>query len=174
VEITEAHGDVLDIITSTFADGARLQVLTDNHADYKATGGPGLYNKATGYYPTVDMLGARPSEDMFLDLQLNDGIMTLSYDKKYGFLSATFDSNDVVIIGGDGASQFQNAVLDFAGLIKGPGYTASKTKTANWMYNDNTNVLMNTAIATVPAPGALISLFSGLTLMGGYRLRRKS
>jgi hypothetical protein len=161
--VPDGIGGTLDIINSTFNDGARIQIMTDDSADYKITGGPSLFNQATGFYPTVDTLGADPGETLFLDLVLNEGSSTLTYDSKLGFLSASFNSNEVNILGGCGADQFANAV-------KGHGDVLTLSFGPNWLYNANTNVLMT----TVPAPAALISLVSGLALVGGSRLRRKA
>jgi hypothetical protein len=155
--------DVVDTITSTFNDGARLVLVQDDTADYNPTGGPTLFNQATGNYPTVYTHGVDPGEEVFLDLVLNGGYSTISFSAHKGFLSGSFDSNDVVLIGGVGAPQF-------ASVAKGHGEVISLNFGRNWLYNANTNVLAT----TVPAPAALISLFSGLALLGGYRLRRKS
>jgi len=151
------------IIETTYADDALVNLIWEDTSDYNTTAGPLPFDLANGFYPTV-YEAADPDEMVFLQLSLSNNESTLTWDKVHNrFLSASFDSTDVKILVGCGADQFASAVGghgDVFTLNLGP---------KDWLYNADTDIQFN----TVPAPTALFSLFSGLALLGGYRLRRK-
>jgi len=150
-------------ITTDYADNAKVYLIWEDTFDYSTVAGPAGFDTATGHYNTV-YEAADPDEVVFLELNLNSNESTLTWDEKHNrFLSASFDSPDVTITGGAGADQFASAVGahgDVFTLNLGAG---------KWLYNADTDIQLN----TIPAPTALFSLFSGLALLGGYRLRRK-
>lgn len=161
----------LRIISSTYNDGARLVLVQDDSVDYNSTGGPGPFDTNTGDYPTVYTLppgGAAADADelVFLDLLLDMNTSSLTWSKVGGapgqFISATFDSLSVTILGGVGASQFQQ-------VIKGHGtvFTLNLTP-GSWLYNADVDVIA----LTIPAPASLISVLTGLVCLGGYGIRR--
>jgi len=152
-------------IENNYSD-AHLIITTDDSADYDSTLGPGVFNTATGYYPNV-YDPADTGETVFLDLLLSDctGEVLWNYASNT-FRSGSFTSDQITIVGGCGADQFQQAILAQGNVLRiniGEGL---------WLYDANTDVFLQTS--NVPAPAALMSLFSGLALLGGYRLRRRS
>ena len=155
------------VINATYEDGARLVILQDDSADYDTTGGAVLFNTTNGNYPTV-YDPADPDELVFLDLLLSSNTSTIVFSTAGGppgsFISGTFDSTNVTILGGVGADQFQNAIKAHGGVF------TLNLLPAPWLYNADTDVILT----TVPAPTALLSLLSGLALLGGVRLRRKA
>ncbi len=152
------------VISNVYNDNAKIAIVQDDSADYSTTGGPSLFNLTTGNYPTV-YDPADPGEELFLLLGLSNNQSTFTWSKtSHTLLSASFDSLDVDILGGSGASQFVDA-------LKAHGDTFTLNLGAgDWLYNADTDI----QFTSVPAPAALLSLFSGLALLGGSRLRRKS
>jgi len=152
------------IIKNVYDDNAKIAIVQDDSADYNTTGGPSLFNLTNGNYPTV-YDPADSGEALFLLLNLSDNESTFTWSKtSHTLLSASFDSLDVDILGGCGAAQFENA-------LKAHGDTFTLNLGAgDWLYNADTDI----QFTSVPAPAALLSLFSGLALLGGSRLHRKS
>ncbi len=161
------------VIASTYADGARMAIIQDDSADYDSTGGPSLFDTATGDYPTVYTLpaggaAADPDEMLFLDLSLGSCTSTLTWSKVGGapgaLISSTFDSMSVQAIGGCGMPQFD-------AFVKGHGSVLTlNLSPGDWFYNADVDIVG----LTIPAPASLISLLTGLVCLGGYGFRKWS
>ncbi len=160
------------MVQTTFADGAHLSLVADESADYNPSLGASQFDTTDGTFPTVWEGGADVDESVFLELELNNAQSTLLWTMTGAgaFLSASFDSLDVDIIGGWGAAEFAQVLQAHGDVLR--LNILSFVEQFGWLYDANANVVAHTS--AVPAPGALISLFSGLALLGGFKLRKRS
>lgn len=175
-----AHaGEILVFLTASYTDVAKVALVSDTSKDFNSTGGPGLFDLATGDYPTAYTLpaggaAADPDESLFLDLTLSNNSSVIQWSSWFfgvhpaglGFLGGAFDAAYVEIDGGYGASQF----VDFLGPDgSADGFIINFTSLA-WAFGADSDI----QLLSVPEPAAIMSLFAGLALLGGYKLRRKA
>jgi len=173
-------------LDAVYADGARVLLVADSSEDLSTAGGPGLFDLVDGEYPTAytledagyDADGAPdagstftyaddPGEEVFLDLLLNDNTSHIEWSPTTGFKTGgTFNSAEVEILGGSGASQFANFTgpegQAWAFLFRFGDYNG-------WAYPADIDI----ELATVPEPVTLIFLGTGLASLVGYKIRRR-
>ncbi len=158
----DGDGSLESLLTATYADGARLLLIEQPNVAFDSTGGPGLFNLATGEYPTAYEIG----DEIFLDLSLSGNTSTLIWDPDTSrFIVGTFTSTAVNILGGSGASQFQT----FTGA---DGRASSIILTFNptgWAFGGDVNI----QLTTIPEPATLVFLGTGLVSLLGYGIRRR-
>jgi len=171
-------------LTATYADGARLMLVQDTTRDYSAVSGPGAFDTQDGEYPTVYTLedagynsdgmpdATSPftyaddaGEQVFLDLMLFGNSSTITWNPALGFIIGSFKSQGIEILGGSGASQF-NDLPGFDGRSFAFITTFSPT---GWAFGGDVDI----QLTTVPEPSTLIFLGTGLVSLIGYGLRRK-
>lgn len=181
---TGVPGSSTAIIASDFADNARMLLVTDTTPDFSNAAGPGAFDLKDGEFPTAytledagynsdglpdatsDFTVANDSgEEVFLDLSLSGNSSTLSWNPTSGFTGGIFKSTAVEILGGSGASQFQD-------LFGPDGQTSAfifQFSPTGWAFGGDIDIQLN----TVPEPATLIFLGTGLASLVGYRLRRR-
>lgn len=181
---TGTPGSSNALLTAEYADGARLLLVSDTSKDFSTAFGPGAFDRVDGEYPTAYTLedagyddngqpdassmftyADDPGEEVFLDLQLNGNSSVLTWSPSAGFLTGSFISTDVYILGGAGASQFLD-MIGADGRAFALIYDFSQT---GWMFAADIDI----QLTTVPEPATLIFLGTGLASLIGYKLRRK-
>ena len=181
---TGTPGASTSMLSSEYSDGARVLLVADFSKDFSSTGGPGLFDLADGEYPTAytledagyDSDGAPDAgssftyaddtdEEVFLDLALNGNSSVISWSPTRGFLSGSFTSSDVEILGGSGASQF----TDFVGSDGRAFALVFAFSPTGWAFGADIDI----QLTTIPEPATLIFLGTGLASLVGYKLRRR-
>jgi len=171
-------------LSATYADGARVLLVTDTSKDFSSAGGPGLFDTVDGEYPTAytledagyDTDGAPDAgsafiyaddsdEEVFLDLMLNTNASNLEWSPTAGFQPGWFKSSDVEILGGSGASQF----TDFIGPDGETFAFVFSFSPTGWAFGADIDI----ELTTIPEPATLIFLGTGLASLVGYRIRRR-
>lgn len=170
---------------------ARLLLVQDSSPDFSSLGGPSLFDLQDGEFPTAYTLedagydsdglpdagsmftyADDPGEEVFLDLALSGNHSSLFWDPTGGpsgtgaFLTGTFTSRAMEILGGAGASQFSDFI--------GPDGTAGAliltfSPAGGWAFGGD----MDVQLTTVPEPATLVFLSTGLVSLIGYGIRRK-
>lgn len=172
-------GEIIVLLTASYADNAEVVLVSDTSKDFSNAADPTTqFDLATGDYPTAYTLPAGgaavdPDETLFLDLLLSDNSSVIQWSSwflganpsSFGFLGGSFSAAFLEINGGYGAGQFE----DFAG----PDGTADgfilNFNPLGWAYGADTDI----QLLSIPEPAAIMSLFAGLALLGGLKLRRK-
>lgn len=181
---TGTPGASTAILTSNYADGARILLVQDTSADFSNAAGPGAFDVVDGEFPTAYTLedagydsdsaadagstytyANDPGEEVFLDLLLTGNSSTIVWTPASGFLSGAFNALAVEIIGGTGASQFS----DFFGVDGAADAFILQFSPTGWAFGGDIDI----QLTTVPEPATLIFLGTGLASLVGYRLRRK-
>jgi hypothetical protein len=172
-------GEIIVLLTSSYNDNAEVVLVSDTSKDFTNAADPVTsFDLATGDYPTAYTLPAGgaavdPDESLFLDLLLSGNSSVIQWSSwflgqnpsSFGFLGGAFDAAFLEINGGYGAAQFEDFV--------GPDGTADgfilNFNPLGWAYGADTDI----QLVSVPEPAAIMSLFAGLALLGGLKLRRK-
>jgi hypothetical protein len=172
-------------LTASYADGARLMLVSDTTKDFNSTGGPGLFDTQDGEYPTVytledagynsDSLPDAGSsfiyaddagEEVFLDLALSGNSSVIMWNPAVGFMGGSFSSQAIEILGGTGASQFS----DFFGPDgQADAFILSFQPTGGWAYGGDIDI----QLTSIPEPSTLIFFGTGLASLIGYSFRRR-
>lgn len=147
-------------INTQYNDGARMLIVTHTN-NGTISGGPELFNLQTGEFPGAFTIG-EPGQEVFLDMSLSKNTSNITWSPVNGFTNGAFNSENVEILGGTGASQF----ADIPGKAQAFMFKFSPT---GWAFGGDVDVQLQ----TVPEPATLIFLGTGLVSLIGYRLRRK-
>ena len=147
---------------------------------------PGQFDTNDGTYPTVYTLedtgyntdglpdpgfdplhvAPDPGEEVFLDLALSGNSSVLTFDPSVGFKGGSFSSTSVEILGGSGASQFN----DFFGPEgQADAFILRFTPTNGWAFGGDIDI----QLTSIPEPSTLIFFGTGLASLIGYSFRRR-
>lgn len=181
---TGTPGSSTAMLSAEYADNARVLLVADFSKDFSSVGGPGLFDLADGEYPTAytledagyDADGAPDAasmftyaddsdEEVFLDLALSGNSSVIQWSPTRGFLSGSFTSDDVEILGGSGASQF----FDFEGPDGRAFALVFAFSPTGWAFGADIDI----QLTAIPEPATLIFLGTGLASLVGYKLRRR-
>jgi hypothetical protein len=173
------------VFYTTYADGARILLVSDTSKDFDSTGGPSLFDTQDGEYPTVYTLedagynsdglpdatskfiySNDPDEEVFLDLMLSGCSSLISWNPALGFQSGAFTASSLEILGGAGADQFLDS---FAGDGDSNAAFWLRIPPEGWTYGADIDI----RLTAVPEPATLIFFGTGLVSLLGYGLRRR-
>ena len=172
-------------LTASYADNARMLLVSDTTKDFSSAAGPGAFDTKDGEFPTVytledagfnddglpdtlsDFIIANdPGEEVFLDLALSGNSSVLTFDPATGFKGGSFSSTSVEILGGSGVSQF----TDFIGPDgQADAFILRFTPTNGWAFGGDIDV----QLTSIPEPSTLIFFGTGLASLIGYTFRRR-